>query len=232
MKFKKIINHIPLFPLSVLSFYITIIFLWYFSIIPSTAEVIIFLEKIYTKFGLTGLFVVSLIESLAYVGLYFPGNSIIALFFIFSDGTLSSLFSMILIVTLALTISSMINYWAGRLFFINKNQKDLFKKTKKVEKSIFLSVIHPDLLAFYFFYRGIKKKSFWKIVYVPLALIPYGFIFAFAVTIFSSFIKDYLIGNPLTALMGISLWFILALIHRHKEDFTKGSHRIYKHLFP
>ena len=163
MKIKEIISHIPIFPLSVFIFYLTLIILWNFKVIPSPTELILFLEQIYDKFGLMGLFIVSVIEGLAYIGLYFPGCSIIALFFIFSKGNLLSSFLMILIVTFALTISSIINYWMGRLFFRNKNQKEAIQASKKVEKSIFFSVIHPDLLAFYFFYRGIKKKSFWKI---------------------------------------------------------------------
>ena len=232
MKIREARRHIPFFPLSVLIFYIAIISLWHFNTIPTPIEIMAILEKLYHQFGLLGLLFVSLIEGLAYIGLYFPGNSIIALFFIFSDGKFLSVFLMILIVTFALTLSSIINYWMGRLFFTNKAQNDLFKKTKKIEKSIFFSVLHPDLLAFYFFYRGTKKKDFWKILYVPLALIPYGFVFAFAISIFSSFIKDYLIGNPLITLTAISLWFVLAFIYRHKENFLRGINRIYKHLFP
>jgi len=231
MKIKEFLKQIPLFPLSVFIFYLTIVFLWSFNAIPSPNELISLVKEVYKQFGLAGLFVIGIIEGLAYFGLYFPGNSIIALFFIFSDGKFLTLLIMILIVTLALTTSSILNYWGGRIFAKKRINKKLSQNYKKVEKGLFFSVLHPDLLAFYFFYRGIKKKNFWKFLYVPLLLIPYGLILAFFLSIFSSFIKEKIIGNPLITLLGISIWFILAFIFRHKENFLRGSHRIYKSLF-
>jgi len=225
----KLSKYVPLYPLSVFIFYLALIFLWGNNFIMSPEKIMEIIEVFHSKYGLIGIFISTLLEGIAYLGLYFPGGSIVTLFFIFSDGKLSTLIIMILILTLALTLSAIVNYCLGRFFYKKGNIKR--NQSKKLDKSLFFTALHPDILAFYFFYRGLSKKSFYKVFQLPLILIPYGFIFAFLVSIFSSFLKEKVIGNPLVTFTAIGIWFVIAFTLKHKEDFLKGIHRIYKSLF-
>ncbi len=72
-------------------------------------------------------------------------------------------------------------------------------------------MLHPNALAFYFFNAGIQKHKFWKVLLVPVVLVPYGL--ALGALIFS--IKDSFqkaIENPYLMISYLSVWFILALL--------------------
>ena len=228
MKFKDFWEVIPIFPLTALLFYITIVILWNIGVIPPPRELVPILEGWYNDFGLIGVFITSFLEGLAYIGLYIPGTTILFLAVIFSDGSFLSLLFISLVITLSLTIVSIVNYFMG-MYFGNKRKKEL--KKHGVEKSLFLSVIHPNLLAFYFFNRGLKKKEFWKVFLIPLILVPYALIIAYIISLSSDFFKENVVGNPLVFLSALVLWFLVALVLENREYFGKGIHRIYKHLF-
>ncbi len=173
--FKQIFQKIPKLPLSALIFYISIIILWKFGYIPSPSNILLFLENLYQSYGLTGLFISSFLEGIVYLGLYFPGSFIVALAVILSDGTFKSLLSISLVVAIALTITSIINYTLGKKILANKFNKELLLEKRPIfSKGLLISMLHPNALAFYFFNSGIKKQNFLKVLLVPLIMIPYG----------------------------------------------------------
>ncbi len=219
MTFKEAWKTLPFFPLSALVFYTTVVLLFYLNIIPSPQELIPFLETLYEKFGLIGIFITLLIEGTVYIGLYFPGTSIFALSVIFAGGSFFSLLKIVLIATVALTICSIWNYWGGRFFRLRKNNQ---KAEKSAEKGFIFSVLHPDLLAFYFFHRGLTKKNFYKVFYLPLILIPYGIVLVSVLSFFSTIVRDHLISNPVAIILAIFAWFFVSFIYKNKHDFTRG----------
>lgn len=228
MKFKDFWSIIPLFPLSALLFYLTILALWNLGIIPMPRELVPALESLYNKFGLIGIFITSFLEGIVYLGLYIPGTTIIFLAILFSDGSFLSLLYISLTITISLTLVSLGNYFAG-VYAGNKHKKE--PKKHGVEKSLFLSIIHPNLLSFYFFHRGLKRKELWKVFVIPLILFPYALFICYAVSLSSNFVKESVVGNPLIFISALVLWFIVSLILENKEYFGKGLGRIYKHLF-
>lgn len=88
---RDLFKKIPKLPLSALIFYIGVLFLWKFGFIPGPSNILIFLERLYTQYGLFGLFIASFLEGIVYFGLYFPGSFIVALAVILSDGSFASL---------------------------------------------------------------------------------------------------------------------------------------------
>ncbi len=146
------------------------------------------------------------------MGLYFPGSFIIALSVFLSDGSLLSLLTISLVVALILTITSFINYFLGRhIMFRHSNNNYLGNNHNKVPKEFILSMIHPNLLAFYFFNAGLEKQNPWKIIFVPIIMIPYGFIFAWILSTFKIVLRSKL-EHPLTILVLIFVWLIVAFI--------------------
>jgi len=216
---KEIFKKIPKLPLSALIFYVSILILWKLGFIPSPNNSLTFLENLYNSYGLLGLFIASFLEGIVYLGLYFPGSFIIALAVILSNGSFVSLLLISLVVAFALTITAVINYYLGKKIISNKLNKDLFFQEKKVlSKGLFISMLHPNALAFYFFNSGIKKKNFMKILFVPVIMIPYGL----AIGYFLYFIKEPLKGaieSPYVMITALFIWILLAFIigHRNKK---------------
>jgi len=218
MGFRKIFSQIPKLPLSALIFYLFAFILWRSNLIPSPLEIINFLESLYNSYGLVALFIASLLEGLVYVGLYFAGSTIIGFIVIFSDGSFITLLSISLIVALSLTITSVINYVFGR-HIISRPLKETgeIKKKRKMSKGLILSSLHPNALAFYFFNLGLKKESPYKIIFVPLIMIPYGLVIAYLLYQLKPFIEKN-VENPYILIGILIIWMIIALIcKRYKK---------------
>ena len=215
MKFK-----IPWLPISALIFYLTAVILWTSNLIPPPTESLIFLEDLYNKYGLIGLSIATFLEGIVYLGLYFPGSFIILLSVMLSDGTFSSLFKISLVVALTLTLTSLINYWMGRYLMFKNLRESSSTTSNKATKGLFVSTIHPNLLAFYFFNAGIKKQSFFKILYVPFLMIPVGMLYAYLVYPLRFILKEQ-IEKPYIMITLIFIWFIVAFMFENKRRLNK-----------
>ncbi len=202
----------PKLPLSALTFYLTIFALYKLGYIPSPSEILAFLEGLYQTYGLTGLFMATFLESIVYLGLYFPGSFIVALAVILSDGSFQSLLTISLVVASALTATASINYFFGRKISKTKIFTELAKESKKVfSKGLIASMLHPNSLAFYFFNSGIRKHRFKQILFVPVIMIPYGLGLGY----FFYSIKDPLktaLENPLLVVSVLAVWLVIAML--------------------
>lgn len=211
---KEILKKTPMLPLSALIFYISVFILWNIGIIPSPTNILIFLEGLYESYGLFGLSIASFLEGIVYFGLYFPGSFVVALAVILSDGTFVSLIKISLVVALTLTVTSTINYTLGFNIAKRKNLKNLSKKN--LSRGVIASIWHPNALAFYFFNSGIKKENFLKILFVPLIMIPYGFILALLIYSLKEPLKKS-IESPYIMITAVIIWFFIALILKNKN---------------
>jgi len=210
MDIKKFFKEIPKLPLSALIFYSTLLLLWSLDIIPPPIEIIAFLETLYQSYGLAGLFVASFLEGIVYLSLYFPGSFVVALAVFLSDGSLNALISISVIVAAALTITAVINYTLGRHVVLKKSEeKSLPREYKLASKGLFFSMLHPSSLGFYFFHAGIEKHNPWKILFVPLVMIPYGLTLAYVLYGFREPLQKSL-ESPYLMITIIFIWFIMA----------------------
>ena len=205
---RKILSKIPLLPVSALIFYLLIVLFWNLGIIPSPLEILNFLENLYEKFGLTGLFIASFLEGIVYLGLYFPGSFIIVFAVILSNGMIKSFLEISLVVAFALTLASIFNYVFGK-YSIKKYKKD--KSEEIASRGLFLSMLHPNSLAFYFFNAGIKNLNLVKIIFVPIVMIPYGFAIAVLIYSLKEFFKKT-VESPLILTTIILLWLLVAFM--------------------
>ena len=215
---KKFLAKIPLLPLSALIFYLTILLLWKIGIILSPEGIVTLLENLYENYGLMGLFISAFLEGIVYLGLYFPGSFIIALSVILSDGKISSFFVISLVVTLALILTSIINYILGR-YIVSKNKKEEGVSKKKLSpKGLWWSMLHPNLLAFYFFHAGIKKQNPAKILFVPLFIV-YGFFYAILFYSIREWFRKA-IESPSLMITLIMVWIIISFITSYRPKRT------------
>ena len=215
---------IPILPLSALVFYLLLIVLWNIHLIPSPKELLEILEKLYQHYGLLGLVLATFLEGIAYVCLYVPGSFIIALIVFFSDRSFLSLIIISAIVSATLTVASFINYHIGK-YLASKNfwdKKDLVKESEMLSRGFIVSMLHPNLLAFYFFNAGLEKRDFKQIFYIPLFMLPYGLLVAYILSIFSGPIREGL-ESPIFLLTIIIIWFVTAYWTENKKRYRLGK---------
>jgi len=211
---------IPLVPLSALIFYLLVLLFWKFGAIPSPAEIFDKLEILYEQNGSLGLFVSTILEGLVYVGLYFPGSSIIALSVILSDGSFLSLLGISIVVASSLTLTSLTNYLLGRRF-AKKSKGKVNRAEKHMNtRGLLLSSLHPNALAFYFFKLGVDGKSFKEIIYVPAIMIPYGFVLALVLYLLRSPIQGA-IEAPGKIVIILVVWVLISTFLNYKRQNTK-----------
>ncbi|MFZ2193527.1 MAG: hypothetical protein WAV31_04765 [Candidatus Moraniibacteriota bacterium] len=221
---KENFKKIPRLPLSALIFYLSILILWKFGFIPSPSNILVFLENLYTSYGLTGLFIASFLEGIVYLGLYFPGSFIVALAVILSDGSFTSLLLISLIVASALTITALINYSFGKKIGINKQKNQLPPKENRVlSNGLLISMLHPNSLAFYFFNSGIKKQNFLKILFVPLVMIPYGLAVGYLLYSIKGAVKKA-VESPYLMITIILIWILLAFVIEIRKTYQNNNH--------
>lgn len=210
---------IPILPLSVLIFYLLLIVLWNIHLIPSPKEIFEILEKLLQHYGIWGLILATFLEGTAYVCLYVPGSFIIALAVFFSDRSFMSLMNISIVVAITLTITSFINYQIGK--YINSrnfwDKKDIVKESEMLSRGFITSMLHPNLLAYYFFNAGLEGRSSKQIIYVPLFMVPYGLLIAYILSIFSNPIRQGL-ESPILLLTVIIVWFLIAYWKENKKS--------------
>lgn len=215
MKFREFLKEIPWLPFSALVFYLVVVALWTQGILPSPSEIFGFLEIMYAKYGLYAMFVSLFLEGLVYFGLYFPGSLIIFIALLLSDGSFGSFLNMVIVGASALTLAAGIDYFLGRNLRPKTTQFE--EKRKQIaSKGLFLALLHPNPLAFYFFNAGMRKQSSWKIAVVPFFIFVYGFALAYFLYSF----KGVLIGSldaPYIFALIILAWLILAFVVGRKS---------------
>lgn len=219
---KKLFVKLPILPLSALVFYGVTFCLWSVNIIPSPVELVGYLEKLYANFGYISLIIATFFEGVAYLGLYIPGSFVIALTVFFSDGKPITLLGISVIVAVVLTLTSVTNYFLGRYVASRHfwDKEEILKESENLSKGLLVSMLHPNLLAFYFFNAGLEKKDIRKIAIVPFFMVPYGFVFANGLSLFSNVARAKLENSNF--LFGlIIVWLFAAFLFEHKRQIKK-----------
>jgi len=216
----KFLRKMPLLPLSALLFYMSAFVLWSINIIPPPTGIFLFLENLYVNYGLVGLFIASFLEGIVYLGLYFPGSFIVALAVFLSDGTFVSLILISITVAFALTLTSLVNYVLGRHIVSRREKGYEIRRMNVASKGLFLSMLHPNALAFYFFNAGIEKRNPVRILLVPIVMVPYGLLFAY-VLFFLKIPLRKAVENPYVMITAILIWFVIAFILEYKRKMKK-----------
>ena len=96
-------------------------------------------------------------------------------------------------------------------------EKKELEKERKISSGLVLSALHPNSLAFYFFNLGLKKESPWKVIFIPLILIPYGFLLAYLFYQLKPILTKGA-ETPYILVTVLVIWFIIALILKNKNE--------------
>ena len=215
MKYNSII------PLSALIFYFVAFLLWNFGLIPSPDMIIEWIDKYYEIYSLPFLFLVILIESIVYLGFYFPGQFLAVTLVILSEGSFLELITLSFISILAVTISAFINYYLG--YYGIGSLKNSKTNTSDLNiKNLLISMIHINFLALYVYKKGAEKSSKKIILFTGLLNIPYYMSLIFIIFLFKDSVRE-LSKNSVVLITILTIWFLISLYFDIKKIYDKRS---------
>lgn len=160
------------------------------------------------------ILLIILLESLIYVGFYFPGQFFAVIMVILAKPSLADIAKLTLVMVIAATIGSAVNFYLGRTT-ANEGQKTKQVKPVSLGK-LLLAMLHINSLAFFMFAQGAKHQSAKIIFLAGLLNLPYYLLLIFATTVFSEDVLQ-LAENTLLLIFMVTLWLIIALYFDFKR---------------
>jgi membrane-associated protein len=205
LKYSFILPLSALIALCLLSILVT------YQVIPSGLEL---LESLQTRFNdyfyLLILFII-LLESIVYVGFYFPGQFFAVVLVVLSKPQAQDILFLTLAMVVAATLGSCINYFLGRNF------GDLNKHQPKVSvKSLLVAMIHINSLAFYMFSQGAHHKSPKVVLWAGLLNLPYYLLLIWGTSVLSEQVMQ-MAENTWFLVIAVSIWLSFALFVDYKK---------------
>ena len=194
------------------------------QIIPPGSELLTGIQGSLSDYFFPVIMLIILLESIVYVGFYFPGQFFAVLLVIGSQPTLKDVFWLTIAMVLAATLGSFINYTLGKFSRSQKTQKTEPAKLKY----LLLAMIHMNSLAFFMFAQGATRRSVHIVWLAGLFNLPY-YLVLIATTSFLS--EEVMQVAENTALLVILLfsWLMIALfldIKQARKKYVEKSQGI------
>lgn len=208
-------------PLSALVALLLITVLVHFNIIPPGMSLLESLQNNLTNAFFRIIFLIILLESIIYVGFYFPGQFFAVILVVGAKPTALDVFYLTLCMVLAATIGSLINFMLGRAAAkrsADKGEKVLKKPTEL--KHLLLAMIHINSLAFFMFSQGNQQKPAKVIGLAGLLNLPYYLLLITGTAVLSEQVMA-MAENTALLISIVSVWLVIALVidfKRHKQS--------------
>jgi membrane-associated protein len=204
-------------PLSALTALILITVLVHFNIIPPGMSILELLEGNMQNGFFLIIFGIILLESIIYVGFYFPGQFFAVILVVGAKPTAMDVVYLTLCMVLAATLGSFINYMLGIASAKRKLQKGTQVKQEKTKiKHLALAMIHINSLAFFMFSQGSQQKS-WKVIGLAGFLnLPYYLLLIAGTAVLSEQVMA-MAENTTLLISIVCVWLVIALIYDVKQ---------------
>lgn len=186
----------------------------HYQIIPPGNELLSLLRDSAGTYFYTLIFIVILLESIVYVGFYFPGQFFAVLLVVGADPEPSDIIQLTIAMVVGATIGSSINFAIGRRTRGNqiKSQHDTPIKLK----SLLIAMIHINSLAFFMLSQGASNASRKIIALAGILNLPYYLLLIFATATLSEEVMQ-LAENSTFLMTVVSIWLIITLIMDFKR---------------
>lgn len=208
-------------PLTALVAFSTINLLVYWNIIPSGLEQLNQYQSQLQGYFYLLIVLIIFLESIVYVGFYFPGQFFAVLLVIGANPTLNDILMLTLAMVTAATTGSIVNYSIGR--FSSSPSSDPQAPTPL--KHLLLAMIHMNSLAFFMLAQGANRKSIKVVMLAGLINLPY-YLVLIASTAWLSEEVMQIAENTALLFTLLSIWLGIAFL----LDINK--HRINKKPLP
>lgn len=190
------------------------------NILPPGAAILDALNGLMNDWFFALVFFVILLESIVYVGFYFPGQFFAVVLVVGANPSFSDIIYMTIAMVLAATLGSLINFELG-----SKSRSKISIDTTHLNfKKLLLAMIHINSLAFFMFHQGAQHKSRKIIMFAGLLNLPYYLLLIAGTAVLSKEVMG-LAENTLFLFCAIGLWLVVALYldikNKHNTETNK-----------
>lgn len=195
-------------PITALLALFLIAILVHYHVIPPGGELLSLLRDSAGDYFYTLILVIILLESIVYVGFYFPGQFFAVLMVIGANPDPSDIFKLTIAMVLGASIGSIINYEIGR----RTSTSDIKNRDLDPIKfnSLLIAMIHINSLAFFMVNQGAANRSRKIIGLAGILNLPYYLLLIFATATLSEEVMQ-LAENSTFLISVVVIWLIIAL---------------------
>jgi membrane-associated protein len=205
LKYSFVLPLSALFALCLLSVLVT------YQIIPSGLELLQSLQSNFKDYFYLLILLIILLESIVYVGFYFPGQFFAVVLVVLSKPQPQDILFLTLAMVVAATLGSCINYFLGRKFGdANKHLPNLSVK------KLLVAMIHINSLAFFMFTQGANQQSPKVVFWAGFLNLPYYLLLIWGTSILSEQVMQ-VAENTWFLAIAISIWLGIALFLDYKK---------------
>lgn len=165
------------------------------------------------------IFLIILLESIIYVGFYFPGQFFAVIIVVGANPNVKDVIYLTIAMVAAATIGSVINYCLGR-FSNSNNEKD---NEQTSVKQLLLAMIHINSLAFFMFAQGANHKPFKIVALAGLLNLPYYLLLIGGTAVLSEQVMA-MAENTYILFAVILTWLAIALVIDIRKHRANASH--------
>lgn len=193
-------------PITALLAFTTINLMVHWNIIPSGLEQLNLYQDSLAGYFYLLIVLIIFLESIVYVGFYFPGQFFAVLLVIGASPSLSDIVMLTFAMVAAATAGSVVNYGIGR--FTAKSPPESHAKTKL--KHLLLAMIHMNSLAFFMLAQGANRKPIKVVLLAGLLNLPYYLVIIASTAFLSDEVMQIAENTPLLFTL-LSIWLVLAI---------------------
>ncbi|MFT6330726.1 MAG: membrane-associated protein [Bermanella sp.] len=204
-------------PLSALVALLLISVLVNFNVIPAGMSILEWLQDNMQDGFFLIIFVIILLESIVYVGFYFPGQFFAVILVVGAKPSVMDVAYLTLCMVLAATLGSFINFMLGKASGKRSQQQGAKVAQKKTKlKHLALAMIHINSLAFFMFSQGSQQKS-WKVIGLAgLLNLPYYLLLIAGTAVLSEQVMA-MVENTALLISIVCIWLAIALMYDIKQ---------------
>ncbi|MFT7412126.1 MAG: membrane-associated protein [Paraglaciecola sp.] len=211
MKYSFVLPLSALVALCLLSVLVT------YEFIPSGLDLLHSLQTNFKDYFYLLILFIILLESIVYVGFYFPGQFFAVVLVVLSKPQMQDIFLLTTAMVVAATLGSCINYFLGRNF------GDIKKHPSNLSiKSLLVAMIHINSLAFFMFSQGANHKSPKVVLWAGLLNLPYYLLLIWGTSVLSEQVMQ-MAENTWFLAIAVSIWLGIALVLDYKTFRTDNQ---------
>jgi membrane-associated protein len=182
-----------------------------YEVIPSGLDLLQGMQSNFSDYFYLLILFIILLESIVYVGFYFPGQFFAVVLVVLSKPEPQDILFLTLAMVIAATLGSCINYLLGKNFGDKKQQQPHLSV-----KSLLIAMIHINSLAFFMFSQGANHKSAKVVLWAGMLNLPYYLLLIWGTSMLSEQVMQ-MAENTWFLLIAVSIWLGIALF----VDFKK-----------
>jgi membrane-associated protein len=188
-----------------------------YQVIPSGLDMLQGLQTNFDDYFYLLILLIILLESIVYVGFYFPGQFFAVVLVVLSKPEPQDILFLTLAMVVAATLGSFINYLLGRNFGDEKQHHPNISV-----KSLLVAMIHINSLAFFMFSQGANNKSAKVVLCAGLLNLPYYLLLIWGTSVLSEQVMQ-MAENTWFLVIAVSIWLGIALSLDHKKFKAKSE---------